>query len=194
MSNPFSNFKSAIDWPDDDLDADGHPLEPDPGWRFTRGCEKDAGDWRPVSLGEAFVTAINRISHTVELSPNCDSPIETQIGAAVLMFFERARIRLRICKMVDLRKMPDGLLLVPQFAWSHYRSDWAILTASRTGALLIECDGKNWHSSEEQKAHDAKKDAAALEYGYLTMRFTGSQIHRDADGCAQKIFDAVCGL
>jgi very-short-patch-repair endonuclease len=38
-----------------------------------------------------------------------------------------------------------------------------------------------------------KKDAAALGRGFLTMRFTGSQIHRDPDGCAQKIFDVVTG-
>lgn len=111
-----------------------------------------------------------------------------------MLFFERARMPLKLCKMINLRDTPDALLLIPQFAWSYYRSDWAILNPKRADALLIECDGKDFHSSPEQKAHDAKKDAAALDYGYLTMRFTGSQIHRDADGCAQKVFDAVCGL
>jgi very-short-patch-repair endonuclease len=111
-----------------------------------------------------------------------------------MMFFERARLPLKLCKMIDLRDAPDALLLVPQFAWSYYRSDWAILNPKRAGALLIECDGKDFHSSAEQRRHDYQKDANAHDRGYLTMRFTGSQIHKDADGCAQKIFDAVCGL
>jgi hypothetical protein len=178
----------------DGLDADGYPLPKEP-WRkpFIRGDESEAGDWVPTPLGSATVDAIERISHFVELSPSTDSPIETQIGAAVLMFFERANLPLKLCKMIDLKNAPDALLLVPQFAWSHYRSDWAILHAKRSGALLIECDGKDYHSTVNQIAHDMRKDAAARDRGYLTMRFTGSQIHRDADGCAQKIFDAVCG-
>lgn len=177
---------------DDGLDADGYVVSHD-AWRFTRGCEKDAGDFQPVSLFEAAGTALERIHNLLNLSPDCDSPIEAQLGAAVLMFFERARARLMLCKAFDLRNAPEGLLLVPQLAWSHYRSDWAILSARSHGALLIECDGKDFHSSPAQKAHDARKDAAALSYGFLTLRFTGSAIFRDADGCAQKIYDAVHG-
>lgn len=180
---------------DDGLDADGYPLEAE-GWRkpYVRGCEKDAGDWQPTTLASATVAAVDRASHLLTLSADTDSPIETQIGAAVLMFFERANLPLKLCKMIDLRNTPDALLLVPQFAWSYYRSDWAILNPKRSGALLIECDGKDFHSSPDQRKHDWQKDANAHDRGYLTMRFTGSQIHKDADGCAQKIFDAVCGL
>jgi very-short-patch-repair endonuclease len=179
---------------DDGLDADGFPVPKTP-WRkpYIRGSESEAGDWVPTPLGHAVVDAIERISHFVQLSGDTDSPIETHIGAAVLMFFDRASLPLKLCKMIDIRTVPDALLLVPQFAWGHYRSDWAILNPKRSGALLIECDGKEFHSSKEQRAHDARKDAAAADRGYLTMRFTGSRIHRDADGCAQKIFDAVCG-
>lgn len=178
---------------DDGLDADGYAIkEP---WRkpYVHGCEKDAGGVELKALAEVTALAIDRINHCQNISPTSDSPIETIIGAAILMFFDRANLPLKLCKMMDLGNPPSGLLLVPQFAWSYYRSDWAIMNASLEGALLIECDGKDWHSSADQKAHDAKKDLAALDYGYITLRFTGSQIHKDADGCAQKIFDAVCG-
>lgn len=180
---------------DDGLDDDGFPITGEP-WRrpFVHGDESEAGPaWVPTQLGAATVDAVERITHMVGLSAATDSPIETQIGAAVLMFFERANLPLKLCKMIDIRDAPDALLLVPQFAWGYYRSDWAILNPKRAGALLIECDGKEFHSSAEQKKHDWQKDANAHDRGYLTMRFTGSQIHRDADGCAQKIFDAVCG-
>lgn len=178
---------------DDGLDDDGYPLKHEPRLRYRRGCEEDAGDWQPLALGEVTASAVERINHFVSLSANTDSPIETHVGAAVLMFFERAGLPLKLCKMIDVRDAPDALLLVPQFAWSYYRSDWAILNPKRSGALLIECDGRDFHSSPEQRKHDWQKDANAHDRGYLTMRFTGSQIHKDADGCAQKIFDAVYG-
>jgi len=178
---------------DDGLDADGYPIVEETSLRYRRGCEKDAGDFKPLKLAHVTATAIERISAMLEIGGNCDSPIEAQIGAAILMFFERAGCPLKLCKMIDVRNAPDELLLVPQFAWSFYRSDWAILNPTRTGALLIECDGKEFHSSAEQRKHDWQKDTNAHDRGYLTMRFTGSQIFRDADGCAQKIFDAVQG-
>jgi very-short-patch-repair endonuclease len=179
---------------DDGLDADGYPLPAEP-WRkpYIHGDESEAGDFKPVSIGEISIGLMERLQHFVQLSGSTDSPIETHVGAAVLMLFARAGKPLKLCQMIDVRKAADELLLVPQFAWSHYRSDWAILNPRRAGALLIECDGKDYHSTVNQIAHDNRKDAAALERGYLTMRFTGSQIHRDADGCAQKIYDAVHG-
>lgn len=178
---------------DDGLDADGYPIEAPPAYRYRPGSEEDAGDFRPLRLVDATVRAIDRIRRSCDIGGNCDSPIEVQIGAAILMFFERANRPLKICKTIDLNSTIGGLVLVPQFGWSFYRSDWAIFNTRTHGALLVECDGKGFHSSPEQVAHDQKKDAAALGRGYLTLRFTGSQIHRDADACAQKIYDAVHG-
>jgi hypothetical protein len=179
---------------DDGLDADGYPLD-DGAWRkpFIHGDESEAGDFKPVHIGEAIARLIDRASRCREVGGNCDSPIEEALGAAILLCFEHSGHPLKLCKVIDLKASPDELVLVPQFAWSFYRSDWAILNPKRAGALLIECDGKEFHSSPEQIAHDTTKDAAALNRGYLTMRFSGSQIHRDPDGCAQKIFDVVSG-
>jgi hypothetical protein len=193
MSNPFSNFKSAISWPDDGLDEDGYPLEQEKSWRFTHGCEKDAGDWQPISLYDATMALLDRRAQTIDIGDSCESPIEAQIGAALLMFFERAGRPLKLALTFITDSAPDELLLVPQYGWHYYRSDWAIVNPKSMGALLIECDGRDFHSSPLQKAHDAKKDAAALNRGYLTLRFTGSQIYQDADACAQKIYDAVYG-
>lgn len=177
----------------DGLDDDGYPIEEGAALRYRHGSEEGAGDFKPVQLVHATATAIDRIRAMMDIGGNCDSPIEVQIGAAILMFFEGAGQPLKLCKTIDLRSVPDQLVLVPQFTWSFYRSDWAILNPARAGALLIECDGKEFHSSADQKKHDWQKDANAHDRGFLTMRFTGSQIFRDADGCAQKIFDAVCG-
>jgi very-short-patch-repair endonuclease len=190
----YHHFRTAIDWPDDWLDDDGFPIPPSELWRFVHGDESDCGDGGFVQLVDVTGGAIERIYCIVRLSANTDSPIESQLGAAVSLFFEKAGLPLKIATMLDVENVPDALLLVPQFKWGYYRSDWAILNPKRGGAFLIECDGKDFHSSPEQLAHDAKKDAAALDRGYLTMRFTGSEIHRQPDVCAGKIFHAVCGL
>jgi hypothetical protein len=160
---------------------------------YVHGSEEDAGDFKPIKLIQAVESAIDRIRSMMDIGGNCDSPIEVQMGAAILTFFDRSGHPLRLCKTLDLKSLPNELVLVPQFAWNYYRSDWAILNPTLEAALLIECDGKDFHSSAERRAHDAKKDAAALSRGFLTMRFTGSAIFRDADGCAQKIYDAVYG-
>lgn len=184
---------SAIFKYDDGMDADGYPISDGGRKPFVRGSEEDAGDFKPVRLLFAMKAAIERIRRFHEIGGNCDSPIEYEIGAAILLYFERAGHPLKLCKTLDKNGVHEGLLLVPQFAWSFYRSDWAVYSPRSRSAFLIECDGKDFHSSDAQRAHDAKKDRAALERGFLTMRFTGSQIHRDADGCAQKIYDAVYG-
>lgn len=194
MSNPFSNFRSAIEWPayGDGLDADGYPVRDDQ-WRkpFIRGDESDIGDFKPVSIGEGVVSLVERASRFREIGGNCDSPIEEELGAAIMLRFERGGRPLKLCLVADLKEPYDGLLFVPQFAWGYYRSDWAILNPGCSGALLIECDGRDYHSTAEQRMHDWQKDANAHDRGYLTVRFTGSQINRNADSCARKIFDMV---
>jgi very-short-patch-repair endonuclease len=178
---------------DDGLDADGYPISSARGLVYVHGSVAEAGDFKPVKLVDITARVIERVRYACDIGGNCDSPIEVQIGAAIIVFFERAGRPLKLCKTLDTRMAQNELVLVPQYAWSYYRSDWAILNPARHGALLIECDGKDFHSTISQKIHDQKKDEAAMDRGFLTMRFTGSEIFRDADRCAQKIYDAVCG-
>jgi Uncharacterized protein conserved in bacteria len=53
--------------------------------------------------------------------------------------------------------------------------------------LAIECDGHEYHASKEQRGHDAQRDRFLLAEGWRTARFTGSQIFKDVDGCAEEI-------
>ena len=178
----------------DGLDEDGYPVSEEP-WRkpYIHGSEADVGDYKPVTIGGIFTKVLERVAVSAEVSGTSDSPIETILGAAVILHFRDAGKPLNLCLNSELDKPHTGLLFVPQFKWSIYRSDWAIYNPKTSGAMLLECDGKEFHSSDDQIAHDEKKDAAAHDRGFLTMRFTGSQIHRKADACAKKIFEAVYG-
>lgn len=175
----------------DGTDVDGNPARPEPYRKpYIRGSEADAGNFRPVALGSAVASVFDRSRATSAIGNNTESPIELQLGAAVIMQFERAGTPIKLC--LDLPEdKPEGLLLVPQFKWSYYRSDWAIVNPKQGGALLIECDGRPFHTAPHQLAHDRKKDAAAHDHGYLTIRFSGSDIFRDADACAKRIYDVI---
>ncbi|WP_205651888.1 endonuclease domain-containing protein [Bacillus infantis] len=53
--------------------------------------------------------------------------------------------------------------------------------------IAIECDGKAYHSSKEQKAHDRRKNAYLKANGWKVLRFTGSRISRDLKGIVARI-------
>ena len=156
---------------------------------YHRGCEEGAIGWQPTSIFDATQTAADRICHAFCLEPDCDSPIEVILGAAILTVFNRNNRPIRICHQNEIGNR-NCTVLVPQFLWSFYASDFAIFPI-RGRFVLIECDGRDFHSSPAQRQHDLKKDSAANQLGYWTMRFTGSEINADADSCADRILRAT---
>lgn len=58
-----------------------------------------------------------------------------------------------------------------------YRVDFLV------GKLVIECDGHAFHATKEQRGRDAKRDRDLIELGYRTIRFTGTEIHKDVAAC-----------
>lgn len=76
-----------------------------------------------------------------------------------------------------------GKYPVPQFWIGKYRIDLAFPKE----LIAIECDGKEWHSTEEQKARDQEKDNYLKEMGWQVVRITGSEIYRRADDIVKTI-------
>lgn len=77
-------------------------------------------------------------------------------------------------------------------AWS-YKID--LLIQCRHQNLAIECDGHEWHDRTKQQASsDRARDRFLLSKGIHTIRFTGSDIHRDANECAVEIMALLEGL
>lgn len=71
----------------------------------------------------------------------------------------------------------------PQFEVGPYRIDLALSDAK----LAIECDGKDFHSTPAQVAHDQKRSAFLTLCGWTVLRFTGSQIHRSIGACVDRV-------
>jgi hypothetical protein len=72
-----------------------------------------------------------------------------------------------------------GLSPQAQYGVDRYRLDFAFPELS----LGVEADGNAWHDA----SRDARRDEQLANLGWKILRFSGSSIHRDAEGCAQEI-------
>lgn len=67
-----------------------------------------------------------------------------------------------------------------QYPVGPYRADLAVPEAR----LAIEADGADYH---QDKARDKKRDEYFTSLGWRVVRFTGSQIYRDPEGCGEEV-------
>ncbi|SEC00442.1 endonuclease domain-containing protein [Bradyrhizobium erythrophlei] len=171
LVDDFSNFKSAIVWPDE--------REPE---------EAPTGDFVPLRL--AVAKAIESAGESVAMAGITESPIETIFGAKLALVLRPVCEELGWDFSIGAELGAD-LVLYPQYALQRFRYDFALLAKGQTRPLiLVECDGKDFHSSPEQQANDRLKDRAALNAGIRLIRFSGSEINGDADGCVRQTLAA----
>ncbi|MGG1684880.1 endonuclease domain-containing protein [Pseudalkalibacillus sp. NRS-1564] len=96
----------------------------------------------------------------------CESPIERRLYRAL---------------------QHNGYRLETQVHCGPYRID-IVLSAFN---IAIECDGKPFHSSVEQKAHDRKKNTYLRKNGWKVMRFSGRQINRNISNVITRIENEI---
>lgn len=86
------------------------------------------------------------------------------------------------------------LVAAPQVRALGYVCDFVVFIeqVSRL-AVCVECDGHEWHERTQQQAsYDRARDRQLLaRLGLPTVRFTGSDIHRDAEACAAELVEIV---
>lgn len=142
-------------------------------------------------IGSASV--LERAAQAYILNGKTESPIETMFGAAAVTLFRRklGDDQFAFCWAKDEASAPqDKLLLIPQYPWRRFRIDWAFKIAGKE-ILFVECDGRDFHSTDEQIVRDAKRDAIATAAGIEVLRFTGSSIFLNDDACAGLALSAV---
>lgn len=90
--------------------------------------------------------------------------------------------------------------IVPQAAFGPFRVDFLVRGVGRQRSkfeCIVECDGHEWHASEDQRASDLRREGAIRDLTgkhHAFIRFTGSSIYRDADKCAAEIVRRVRGF
>lgn len=69
--------------------------------------------------------------------------------------------------------LEKGYKPITQYKCDYYWIDIALPEYR----LAIECDGKQWHSSPEQKRHDARKNYYLKKKGWKVCRLSGKTIN-----------------
>jgi very-short-patch-repair endonuclease len=76
-----------------------------------------------------------------------------------------------------------GLKPLCQFQFEFYRADFAFPQEK----IIVEADGKQWHSTPKQKRSDKRRQRWLEKDGWKVLRFTGSEIFNNASECAEII-------
>jgi very-short-patch-repair endonuclease len=180
---------------------------------FNRYCEEDPswiGDFKDLIagksplkyalLGQFASPMMEFLDHVVSLRGQCESPIETAFLDALFKWAPMHGMPV-VYEPNDLfeatkgQAPSQGLVIEPQFKIAlskAYRVDFMLMTQSRldrkTRKLIVECDGHDYHErTKEQARKDKSRDREMTAAGYTIMRFTGSEIHKSADDCADQV-------
>lgn len=113
----------------------------------------------------------------------CESPIECSVMIAFA--FGVTEFGKDVACLVDCREAPlfpkAETVLIPQFRVGPYRLDFCLRTIDRGGfprLAAIECDGKEFHETLQQKDRDFVRDVFLRSLGVETYRLTGSEIFK----------------
>jgi very-short-patch-repair endonuclease len=85
-----------------------------------------------------------------------------------------------------------GVFIYPQMPVLEYRVDFLIGAMTAPDAVphwvVVECDGHDYHErTAAQAEHDRARDRAMTAAGYRVFRFTGREIWRNPQACADEV-------
>jgi very-short-patch-repair endonuclease len=151
-----------------------------------------------AAIGLVLPTVLNNMAIATSIVPDTESPIEVLFGAEAVKFFQglykdhRTMTFVR-CHQADENTFAgDHTLLMPQYKWRNYRIDWVVkISFLKQPYFFIECDGRDFHSSEQQILRDRTKDEAIMNAGVQIFRFSGSELERNSLACVKIVHSAT---
>ena len=152
---------------------------------------------RPIAIEVQRLKRLLGLAHA-HCMARCESPIEERLLRRLIEPTTN-RFRLFDGNHDAVAGIRDHVDLFAQHSVTAgdgklYRLDFAAVGIGESAAvrIAIECDGHNFHErTKEQAAHDKSRDRALTLAGWMVLRFTGSEIHRDADACAAQVMIAI---
>lgn len=84
-------------------------------------------------------------------------------------------------------------VMVPRPCGRHFRVDFLFVAPNFGNShdpflIAVECDGHDFHEkTKEQAAADKARDRELVAAGITVLRFTGSEIWKDEEKCAQEV-------
>lgn len=128
----------------------------------------------------------------IEKCPLCESPIE-QVMLACLSHMVVPGTQCFPPLIHDIysgEPFPEHpVVIAPQFNVARYRLDFLVsIRAGGQSLYAIECDGKAFHSSREQREADGLRDAYLAALGITTLRYTGQFIFKNKSNAADEFW------
>lgn len=86
----------------------------------------------------------------------------------------------------------EGLQVTCQESHGRYTLDFVLRAGHKP--LVVESDGHEFHQkTKAQVAHDRARDRYFVERGFIVIRYTGSEIRRNARLCAEQAIAIAMG-
>jgi len=149
----------------------------------------------PMHIIGGVIRALETAGAAMEIVGAAESPIEEMFGGALTAELRRRYTaeEFGIFNPAEPNEHPAGcMMLVAQFELLRFRYDFALrFRGSPDPFLLIECDGKQFHSSPEQIANDRRKDECALKHGVHLIRLKGGDIHYRIEKCVAEVVQFI---
>ncbi|MBC8492277.1 MAG: DUF559 domain-containing protein [Chloroflexi bacterium] len=133
----------------------------------------------------------------------CESPIEQMLAVALAFLKPDYMVVKPQTEVIWHKDFPDQneYLFRPDFVvgfnWTLLTPDWEMAARGDwwdSGEaypwlpfFAVECDGRDYHNQHKAIERDKWRDRIFAARGMQVMRFTGSEIFRNAIGCARQV-------
>lgn len=71
----------------------------------------------------------------------------------------------------------------------RFRVDFLLFCGA--AVTVVELDGHDSHKTQQQRTNDAQRDRWFCAQGIRTVRFTGSEVVADPDGCVRELLALI---
>ncbi len=133
-----------------------------------------------------------------DLHKVCESPIEKLFASGLVaetLLYDRIGLRVDFVDDGDFQgASSEYVTIIPQHKTVKYRVDFYFEVIGHAGPikLAVECDGHDFHErTKEQARRDRSMDRWLQSQGIAILRFTGSEIWKDARECAAQAIGFV---
>lgn len=118
----------------------------------------------------------------------CQSPIELWLCCALFAHLGCKAVvgpfhPARVPELAEVAGGEPASFLFAQHRVGIYRTDFLLVVVDpiqRTFKhLVIECDGRGWHTSDQQMIRDEHRDARITKAGYRIVRYTGARLYSE---------------
>jgi len=137
--------------------------------------------------------------YLTDVFDTCGSPIERMMAFGLLVTFAIYSTTEWFWTdgFLSLGSYADqgDVTLGQQVQLGEYRVDFLLGVSGCNRAIVIECDGHDFHErTKAQAQRDKSRDRWLQMHGYMVFRYTGTEIYKNTADCGGQVFDALRSL